>query len=94
VWRRSIETVITKVQKVTVLALEVELIAMARKVILEKPNTVLSLTLFGIAALILALGIAFYFQRQRTAKRGMDFLKQSQANIGSLATAKGASTSQ
>jgi uncharacterized membrane protein (DUF373 family) len=43
--------------------LEVALIAMARKVIIEEPNTVPSLTLFGIAALILALGIAFYFER-------------------------------
>lgn len=47
--------------------LEVALIAMARKVIIEEPNTVSSLTLFGIAALILALAIAFYFERQ--AKR-------------------------
>jgi uncharacterized membrane protein (DUF373 family) len=47
--------------------LEVALIAMARKVIIEEPNTVRGLTLFGIAALILALGIAFYFERQ--AKR-------------------------
>jgi uncharacterized membrane protein (DUF373 family) len=39
--------------------LEVALIAMARKVIIEEPNTVPSLTLFGIAA--------FYFERQ--AKR-------------------------
>jgi len=44
--------------------LEVALIAMARKVIVEEPNSVPSLTLFGIAALILALGIAFYFERQ------------------------------
>jgi uncharacterized membrane protein (DUF373 family) len=44
--------------------LEVALIAMARKVIVEEPNNVPSLTLFGIAALILALGIAFYFERQ------------------------------
>ena len=44
--------------------LEVALIAMARKVIIEEPNEVPSLTLFGIAALILALGIAFYFERQ------------------------------
>ena len=47
--------------------LEVALIAMARKVIIEEPNSVPGLTLFGIAALILALGIAFYFERQ--AKR-------------------------
>jgi len=44
--------------------LEVALIAMARKVIVEEPNSVSSLTLFGIAALILALGLAFYFERQ------------------------------
>lgn len=44
--------------------LEVALIAMARKVIVEEPNTVPGITLFGIAALILALGIAFYFERQ------------------------------
>jgi uncharacterized membrane protein (DUF373 family) len=44
--------------------LEVALIAMARKVIVEEPNGVPSLTLFGIAALILALGVAFYFERQ------------------------------
>jgi len=44
--------------------LEVALIAMARKAIILEPGTVPSLTLFGIAALILALGIAFYFERQ------------------------------
>jgi uncharacterized membrane protein (DUF373 family) len=44
--------------------LEVALIAMARKVIIEEPNEVPASTLFGIAALILALGIAFYFERQ------------------------------
>jgi uncharacterized membrane protein (DUF373 family) len=44
--------------------LEVALIAMARKVIIEEPNSVPGLTLFGIAALILALGVAFYFERQ------------------------------
>jgi uncharacterized membrane protein (DUF373 family) len=46
------------------IVLEVALIAMARKVIIEEPNSVPGLTLFGIAALILALGIAFYFERQ------------------------------
>lgn len=50
--------------------LEVALIAMARKVIIEEPNTVPSLTLFGIAALILALGIAFYFERQSPKQAG------------------------
>ena len=43
--------------------LEVALIAMARKVIIEEPNTVPGATLFGIAALILALGVAFFFER-------------------------------
>jgi uncharacterized membrane protein (DUF373 family) len=44
--------------------IEVALIAMARKVIVEEPNNVSSLTLFGIASIILALGLAFYFERQ------------------------------
>jgi hypothetical protein len=48
--------------------LEVSLIAMAGKVIIEEPNTVSSLTLFGIAALILALAVAFYFERQAPGK--------------------------
>jgi uncharacterized membrane protein (DUF373 family) len=54
--------------------LEVALIAMARKVIIEEPNTVPSLTLFGIAALILALGIAFYFERQAKRETGHGIL--------------------
>jgi uncharacterized membrane protein (DUF373 family) len=44
--------------------IEVALIAMARKVITEEPDVVAPLTLFGIAALILGLAIAFYFERQ------------------------------
>lgn len=44
--------------------LEVALIAMARKTITEEPKTLSSMTLFGIAALILALGAAFYFERE------------------------------
>jgi uncharacterized membrane protein (DUF373 family) len=44
---------------------EVALIAMVRKVIIEEPNSMSSLTLFGIAALILTLGIAFYIDRMR-----------------------------
>ncbi len=54
--------------------LEVALIAMARKVIIEEPNNVPSLTLFGIAALILALGIAFYFERQAKRETGHGIL--------------------
>lgn len=44
--------------------LEVALIAMARKAILEEPNLAPGLALFGLAALILALSVAFYFERQ------------------------------
>jgi uncharacterized membrane protein (DUF373 family) len=43
---------------------EVALIAMARKVIAEEPNTAPSMALLGIAALILALAVALYFERQ------------------------------
>jgi uncharacterized membrane protein (DUF373 family) len=49
--------------------LEVALIAMARKVIIEEPNDVPGMTLFGIAALILALGIAYYFEHQAPHKK-------------------------
>ena len=44
--------------------LEVALIAMARKAIIEEPHTAPALSLFGLAALILALAVAFYFERQ------------------------------
>ena len=50
--------------------LEVALIAMARKVIIQEPNAVSASTLFGIAALILALGIVFYFERQSPKPAG------------------------
>lgn len=43
--------------------IEVALIAMARKAITEEPASVPSLTLFGVAALILALAVASRFQR-------------------------------
>jgi uncharacterized membrane protein (DUF373 family) len=46
------------------LVLEVALIAMARKVIILEPNNIPAATLFGLAALILALAVAFYFERQ------------------------------
>ncbi|MGA8500116.1 MAG: phosphate-starvation-inducible PsiE family protein [Candidatus Sulfotelmatobacter sp.] len=46
------------------LVIEVALIAMARKVIILEPNTIPAATLFGVAALILALAVAFYFERQ------------------------------
>jgi uncharacterized membrane protein (DUF373 family) len=46
------------------LVLEVALIAMARKVIVLEPGNVSALTLFGVAPLILALGVVFYFERQ------------------------------
>jgi uncharacterized membrane protein (DUF373 family) len=44
--------------------LEVAMIAVARKVITTEPSAVSGVTLFGIAALILALGIAFYLESQ------------------------------
>jgi uncharacterized membrane protein (DUF373 family) len=44
--------------------MEVALIAMARKVIIQEPSATSGLTLLGIAALILALGVALYFERQ------------------------------
>jgi len=44
--------------------IEVALIAMARKVIIQEPHDVPAMTLFGTAALILALSVAFYFERQ------------------------------
>lgn len=47
--------------------LEVALIAMARRAIILEPDALTSSTLFGIAALILALGIAFFFERQTQA---------------------------
>jgi len=46
------------------LVLEVALIAMARKVIILEPDNVSGMTLLGLAAVILALGLAFYFERQ------------------------------
>jgi uncharacterized membrane protein (DUF373 family) len=46
------------------LVLEVALIAMARKVIILEPNSVTAMTLFGMAAIISALGVAFYFERK------------------------------
>jgi uncharacterized membrane protein (DUF373 family) len=46
------------------LVLEVALIAMARKVIILEPDSVTALTLFGMAAIIAALGVAFYFERK------------------------------
>jgi len=50
--------------------LEVALIAMARKVIILEPDHVSSLTLLGVAALILAVGVAFYFERQAQGEQG------------------------
>jgi uncharacterized membrane protein (DUF373 family) len=44
--------------------LEAAMIAVARKIITAEFNTVSALTLFGVAALILALGVAFYFERE------------------------------
>ena len=49
--------------------LEVALIAMARKAIIEEPHTAPGLSLFGLAALILALAVAFYVERQSESKQ-------------------------
>jgi uncharacterized membrane protein (DUF373 family) len=54
--------------------LEVALIAMARKVIIEEPNTVPGATLFGVAALIFSLGVAFYFERLAKGETGHGLL--------------------
>ena len=51
------------------LVLEVALIAVARKVIILEPSSTPELALFGMAALILALGLAFYFERQAHGER-------------------------
>lgn len=50
------------------IVLEVAMIAAARKVITTEPSAVSALTLFGIAAIILALGVAFYLESQARAK--------------------------
>ncbi|MFZ0276031.1 MAG: phosphate-starvation-inducible PsiE family protein [Candidatus Sulfotelmatobacter sp.] len=54
------------------LVIEVALIAMARKVIILEPNTIPAATLFGVAALILALAVAFYFERQAHREQHLD----------------------
>lgn len=48
--------------------LEVALIAVARKAIVEEPHAVPALTLFGIASLILALSIGYHFERRPQTK--------------------------
>jgi uncharacterized membrane protein (DUF373 family) len=50
--------------------LEVALIAMARKAITQEPNAVSPLTLLGFAAMILALAVAFYFERSSDKSSG------------------------
>jgi len=52
--------------------IEVALIAMARKVIILEPNTIPAATVFGVAALILALAVAFYFERQAHREQHLD----------------------
>jgi uncharacterized membrane protein (DUF373 family) len=52
--------------------IEVALIAMARKVITEEPDLVAPMTLFGIAALIVGLAVAFYFERQASGNGAND----------------------
>jgi uncharacterized membrane protein (DUF373 family) len=46
------------------LVLEVALIAIARKIIVLEPGSVAASTMFGVAALIFALAVAFYLERQ------------------------------
>jgi uncharacterized membrane protein (DUF373 family) len=46
------------------LVLEVALIAIARKIIILEPGSVTAWTMFGVAALIFALAVAFYLERQ------------------------------
>ena len=61
-----LETLKVYVKKDTVhvrVVIEVALIAMARKVITEEPHLASATELFGIASLILALAVAFYFER-------------------------------
>ena len=52
--------------------LEVALIAAARKVITLEPTATPGLTLFGIAALILALGVAYYLEGVAATKAAQD----------------------
>jgi uncharacterized membrane protein (DUF373 family) len=62
-----LETLKTYVKKDVIhvrLVLAVALIVMAREVITLEPSSVPGLTLFGMAALILALGVAFHLERQ------------------------------
>jgi uncharacterized membrane protein (DUF373 family) len=46
------------------LVLEVALIAIARKIIILEPSSVAASAMFGVAALIFALAVAFYLERQ------------------------------
>jgi uncharacterized membrane protein (DUF373 family) len=48
--------------------LEVAMIAVARKVITTEPSAVSGLALLGIAALIIALGVAFYLESHARTK--------------------------
>ena len=50
--------------------LEVALIAIARKIVTTEPAQVTGLTLVGIAAIILALGVAFYLESEGRRKAG------------------------
>jgi len=73
----TLKTYLTKDVIHVRVVLEVALIAMARKVIIAEPTVIPALTLLGIAALILALAGAFYFERQ--AKRRL-VAEQDQAD--------------
>ena len=62
--------------------LEVALIAMARKVIIEEPNTVPSLTLFGIPALILAQ--SHFTSNDRPKERTLCTIKLHKEKVANL----------
>jgi len=57
--------------------LEVGLIAVVRKVITMETNTISAATLFAIAALILALGLAFYLESKARSSDAAESLKQT-----------------
>jgi uncharacterized membrane protein (DUF373 family) len=95
-----LETLKVYVKKDTVhvrVVIEVALIAMARKVITEEPHAVPPAELFGIAALILALAIAFYFERQASGNNtettfGGQGLVENRPETGEIGGATGART--
>ena len=67
--------------------LEVALIAMACKVIIEEPNTVPSLTLFGDCCTDLCLGYSAFLRAAGKARnRSWDFVRVRQKSMGDKPT--------